>query len=103
MKLESLKFIKEILIPYVEEERKKTEYAKPENLALDVFKGQLIQNLFNLPNGKNFVITSVRADMTHEWYEWYTNQIMKQLNEGKELHAVEVKLQLTMFKPLHAQ
>ena len=68
-----------------------------------MFKGQLIQNLFKLPNGKNFVVTSVRADMTHEWYEWYTNQIMQQLNEGKELHAIEVKLQLTMFKPLHAQ
>ena len=35
--------------------------------------------------------------------EWYANQIIQQLDEGKELYEIEVKLRLTTMKPLHAQ
>jgi hypothetical protein len=34
---------------------------------------------------------------------WYGNQISKQLDEGVEIDAVDVKLRLSTLKPLHAQ
>ena len=35
--------------------------------------------------------------------EWYTDQIFQQLDEGKDLKEIDVKLQLTTLKPLHAK
>ena len=35
--------------------------------------------------------------------ECYANQIIQQLDEGKELYDIKVKLRLTMLKLLHAQ
>ena len=32
---------------------------------------------------------------------WYTAQITRQLEEGKSLEEIDVKLQPTVLKPLH--
>ena len=35
--------------------------------------------------------------------EWYTNQVQQQLDEGKEVEQMEVKLTITASKPIHAK
>lgn len=35
--------------------------------------------------------------------EWYTDQVFQQLYDGKPLEEIDIKLQLTTLKPLHAQ
>ena len=41
--------------------------------------------------------------MKHKFSTWYGNQIFKQLVEGVNVDAVDVKHCLTTLKPLHAQ
>ena len=41
--------------------------------------------------------------MKNKFSTWYGNQISKQLDEGVKVDSVDVKLQLTTLKPLHAQ
>ena len=36
-------------------------------------------------------------------YIWYTEQVTKQLNEGKDSADAEVSLNLSQVKPLHAK
>ena len=35
--------------------------------------------------------------------EWYTKQVQQQLDEGKEVEQIEVKLTLTTVKPIHVK
>ena len=35
--------------------------------------------------------------------EWFPLQIIKQFNDGKGLHDIDVPLKLSLLKPLHAQ
>ena len=120
---ESLKFINEIIIPYVERERERIGLPYQKALVVfDVFKGQLTKSVLKLLEDNNFVVTFVPANMTHlyqpldltvngyakkyskkKFNEWYANQIIQQLDEGKQLYEIEVKLRLTTLKPLHAQ
>ena len=41
--------------------------------------------------------------MKNKFSTWYGHQISKQLDEGVKIDSVDVELQLTILKPLHAQ
>ena len=75
-----------------------------------------------LLNYNNFVVTFVPVSMTHlyqpleltvngydkkfskkKFNEWYANQVIQQLDEGKNLYEIEIKLRLSMLKLLHKQ
>ena len=45
---------------------------------------------------------SAKAFMTRKLTEWYSLQITKQLDSGKNCDEIEVKLLLSTLKPLHA-
>ena len=117
---EAIKFINEIVVPYVTKERERLELANQEALAIfDVFKGQITEPVLDLLKQNNIAIVFVPANMTHlfqpldlngyakkyckkKFNEWYTDQIFQQLDDGKSLEEIDVKLQLTTLKPLHA-
>ena len=120
---ESIKLIKEILIPHIESERERLGLQHQEALAIfDVFRGQITQPVLDLLKDNKILFDFVPANMTSifqpldltvngyakRYYkkvfnEWYTDQVFQQLDDGKDLEEIDVKLQLTTLKPLHAQ
>ena len=40
--------------------------------------------------------------MKRRFIEWYSQEIWKELESGKELNDIDIKLTLTILKPLHA-
>lgn len=86
-----------------------------------LFRGQLTKSVLKLLDN-NFIGTFVPSNITHPYQpldlkvngyvkkfswkkftEWYANQIIQQLDEGKKAYDIEVKLRLTMLKPIYAQ
>ena len=57
-------------------------------------KFQPLDTTFNKP-AKSFI--------KDKYNIWYTEQVIKQLNEGKDSTDVEVSLNLSQVKPLHAK
>ena len=120
---ESMKFIKKILVLYIESEREWLNLPHQEALAIfDVFKGQVTQSVLELLKKHNILFNFVPANMTSifqplvltvngytkkyckkKFNQWYTDQIFQQLAEGKDLEEIDVKLQVTTLKPPHAK
>ena len=120
---ESLKFINEILVPYIQQKRAKLNAPNQQALAIfDVFKGQVTQAVLNLFDEHNIAVTFVSANMTHLFQPLdltinsyaknylkrklnglYTDQVYQQYEEKKEIEGIDVKLRLTTLKPLHAE
>ena len=113
----------EIIVSYVKNERKqlKLEPSQPALLILDVFSGQMTipvmeklaenhmkyvkvpANLTNLFQPLDLTINrSAKAFMKKKFTEWYSLEVMKQLDIGKNVEEIEVKLLLSNLIPLHA-
>ena len=121
---ESLKLLDQIVIPYVESERESLNLA-PDHFSLliiDVFSGQMTEPVMSKFRDNHVKLVRVPPNMTHlfqpldltvngaaksylkrRFTEWCSSQIAKQLDSGKEMEEIEVKLQLSTLKPLHAQ
>ena len=88
----------------------------------DVFKGQITYKVLDHFKENNIATVFVPANMTGQlqpldltvngyakkyckkkFNEWYMEQITKQLDSGKPIDEIEVKLQLTTLKPFHAE
>ena len=41
--------------------------------------------------------------MKKKFNEWHSNQVRQQLDKGKEVEQIEVKLTLTTLKPIHVK
>jgi len=120
---ESLKLIEEIINPYVQKERKRLE-RNPSQMALliiDVFRGQMTEPVLNVLKESNICLVKVPANMTDiyqpldltvnrsakaffkkKFTHWYSEQIQNEFDKGKDIDEIEVKLSLTVLKPLHA-
>ena len=62
---ESMKFIKKILVPYIESERERLNLPHQEALAIfDVFIGQVTQSVLDLLKKHNILFDCVLANMT---------------------------------------
>ena len=103
--MESIKLINEIIIPYVQSQRK--ELRKPKQAALvimDVFRGQITDDVISLLKDKNIHYVLVPNNMTHLFQPldltvnklcksylarlflgWYAQQIENQLSLGKKI------------------
>ena len=121
---ESLKFLDEIVIPYVVvRERSKLELLKEHKalMVMDVFTGQMTEDVVKKYQDNNIIIVNVPKNMTKNYQpldltvnryckkflkrkfsQWYTAEVSKQLTNKVALEDVEVKLRLTTLKPLHA-
>ena len=120
---ESIKLIEEILLPYINDQRK--ALGKPEQTALlimDVFRGQITDDVRNLLKQNNIHVVLVPDNMTQLFQpldltvnkhcksflkklfsKWFSQQIENQLYLGKEVEDIDIKFQLTTIKPLHAK
>ena len=64
---ESIKLIKEIIIPYIEKERisLKLPETQPALLIMDVFRGQMTKDVLTVLKDNNVLLVRVLANMTH--------------------------------------
>ena len=121
--MESIKLINEIIIPYVQSQRK--ELGKPKQAALvimDLFRGQITDDVISFLRDSNIHYVLVPNNMTQLFQpldltvnkhcksylkrlfsEWYAQQIENQLSLGKKVAEIKIEFRLTTLKPLHAK
>lgn len=120
---ESIKLIEEVIVPYVVAQRK--SLSLDENyyalLILDVFSGQMTEevkeklkenqilfvrvpaNMTNLFQPLDLTVNrSFKAMMKRKFTEWYSKEITEELEKGTPLEDIDIKLKLSILKPLHA-
>lgn len=119
---ESIKLLKEIVIPYVEREHRQPNLSPEQKvlLTIDVFRGQMTNPVLGLSKENNIISVRVPANMTNKFQpldltvsgaakaflkrkftEWYSSQVTKTLDTGMKLEDIEIKLKLSELKPLH--
>ena len=98
---------------------------KPNQKAIvifDVFRGQITDDVLTQYKDNNIEVVVVPANMTglfqpldltfngyakkyckSKFNHWYMSEITKQMDDGKSVEEVDVKLQLTRLKPLHVE
>ena len=121
--LESVKVIKEIVLPHINKQRQDLD--KPNQAAIlimDVFHGQMTEEVVSLLSTNNIWLVKVPNNMTHlfqpldltvndhcksymkgKFAEWYRKQVEDALANGKKIEDIEIKFCLTVIKPLHAK
>ena len=64
---ESMKLVKEVTIPYIEKERISLKLPKtiPALLIMDVFRGQMTEDILTILKGNNILLVRVPANMTY--------------------------------------
>ena len=120
---ESLKFLKEVILPYVKTEVERLELeTQPALLIYDVFRGQTTDKFLNVLKDNNILSTKIPPNMTHVFQpldltvnkfakdfmkgmvsKWFLKQISLALENGMELEDKEVDYRLSALKPLHAK
>ena len=116
--MKSIKLINEIIIPYLQTQRK--ELGKPKQVALvimDVFRCQITDDVISLLGDNNIHYVLVPNDMTQLFQplnltvnkhrksylkrlfsEWYAKQIENQLFLGKKFEEIKIEFRLTTSK-----
>ena len=119
---ESLKFFNEIIILYIKVHPSNGFSANQYALViLDVFTGQMTSDVLNLIRDNKVLLTNVPANttefhqpldltvngypkrfMARKFNDWYTQQVSAQLHKGIAIDKIDIKLGLSLLKPLHA-
>ena len=121
--MESIKLINEIIIPYVQSQRK--ELGKPKQAVLviiDKFRDQITNDVISIlriniihcvlvPNNMTQLFQPVdltvkkhcKSYLKRLFSELYAQQIENQLCLGKKVEEIKIEFRLTTFKPLHAK
>ena len=113
-------------IPYVEQQRVSLNLAfgHPALIIMNVFKGQMTCAVRELLNENYILLEKVPANLTYlfqpldvqggpnghvkcfmkkKFTLWYSDQVIRALDEGKDIKNVEISLKLSIVKPLHAK
>ena len=118
---ESIKLLKEIVVPYVEKIRAKLDDPKQSALLIwDVFRGQKTESVIEVLKENNVHTEYTQNNMTsyyqpldlmtNKWAKeflkmkfshWYSEQSQDALDSGKAIKDIEVKVPLSAMKPLH--
>ena len=120
---ESMKFFNEVVIPYFEAERSSNNLSIDQYalVIMDVFTGQMTSDVLNLLRDNNILVTNVPPNMTkfcqpldltvngfakrfmaRKFNDWYTDQVSAQLDKEGPIAEIDIKLRLSLLKPLHA-
>ena len=121
---ESLKLLNEIIIPCVKEIHCSEDIPNDQYslVIMDVFTGQKTGEVLDLLNTNKILVTNVPPNMT-KYYQpldltvngyakkfmsrkfsgWYTQKISLQLEKGVPIDEIDVKLRLSLIKPLRAE
>ena len=95
----------------------------PALLIMDVFKGHMTCAVRELLNENHILLEKVPANLTYlfqpldvqglndhvkrfmkkKFTLWYSDQVIRALDEGKDIKDVEISLKLSIVKPLHAK
>ena len=118
---ESLKFLKEMVILYVGNERCQLKLPKEQKalMVIDVFTGQMTEDVVKKYQDNNILIVNVPKkgtkyyqplDLTvngycqkllkHKFTQWFSAEVTRQLANKVALEDMQVKLQLMKLKPL---
>ena len=119
---ESIKFLKEIVIPFVDKKRSELKNASQAALLIwDLFRGQKTTPVLDILKENNIITEYVPNNMTNyyqlldctnnKWTKdflkekfstWLSKQVQKHLDKGIALEDIDIRFQLTTVKPLHA-
>ena len=90
---------------------------------MDVFKGQMTPSVCDLLNNSSIKVKPVPPNMTHyfqpqdaqgstnqyskgfmkrKFSEWYSSEVVKQIDAGHDVDTIDIPLKLSIMKPLHA-
>ena len=119
-----MQHIEKIVLPYLKSKREELAL-RPDQKALlifDVFKGQKTDRYRALLEMHDIVAVYVPANMTKyfqpldltingvaktflkdKFGTWYAGEVSKQLENGTDIYSVDIKLQLSVLKPIHAR
>ena len=121
---ESISLTEDVIIPYVVSQRKSLGVGEDQYalLILDVFSGQMTEpvkeklketrilfvrvpaNMTNLFQPLDLTVNrSFKAMMKRKFTEWYSKRISEELGKEIPLEDIDIKLQLSVLKPLHAK
>ena len=123
---EALNMLEIIIIPYVEQQRVSLNLAfdHPALIIMDVFKGQMTCAVTELLNENHILLEKVPVNLTYlfqpldvqggpngyvkrfmkkKFTLWYSDQVIRALDEGKDIKDVEISLKLSIVKPLHVK
>ena len=123
---ESLEMMRKVIIPYVEEERRRLHLSNshPAVLIMDVFKGQMTDAVKKVLKENRILLEKVPANLTYlfqpldvqgepngyvkriiknKFTLWYADQIDQALDARTVLSNIEVSLKLSTVKPLQAK
>ena len=112
------------IFPYIK--RRKEELKLEDNhkalVLFDVFKGQKTQAVIDLIDEYNCLSVFAPPDLTHIFQPldfainakakrflnekseaWYSQQVTMPLNEGSDVCAINITLNLSVMKPIHAR
>ena len=112
---EPLKFLDEIILPYIQKERKNLGRKNQKALIIfDVFRGQTTDKVLKLLEGNNILVTKVPPNMTYliqpldvtvnkvakkfmkqTFSDWFTRQISIGLENGQELDDIGIGYHLS--------
>ena len=118
--------LENVIIPYVEKQRVSLnlDFDHPALLIMDVSKGQMTCAVRELLNENHILLKKVPANLTYlfqpldiqggpngyvkrfvkkKFMLWYSDQVIRALDEGKDIKDVEISLKLSIVKPLHAK
>ena len=121
---EALKIIEEIIVPYLT--KKKNELHLPQDhpslLIMDIFRGQMTEEVLEKLKCNNIFLVRVPANMTHifqpldltvnghfkqcmkeKFSTWYSEQISLALENGEKLENINISFKITVLEPLHAK
>ena len=120
---ESLKFFNEIIIPYIKSVQSSPDISADQYalVIMDVFTGQMTSEVLNLLRDNKILLTNVPPNikkfyqpldltvngyakrfMARKFNHWYTEQVSAQLDKGVTIDEIDIKLRLSLLKPLHA-
>ena len=119
---ESIKFLEEIILPYIRQERERLGCENQKALLIfDVFRGQTTNRVVELLEENHILATKVPPNMTNlyqpldlsvnkaakdftrkKFSEWYTRQLTNGIKNGLELDDIDIDYRLSVLKPLHA-
>ena len=95
---ESIKLIDGIIKPCIQERNRLDREDQADSLIIDIFRGKMTQPVLDLLKNNNIFLLLLPPNTIH----LFTNpEIMPILDARAKLDKVEVKLELTILKPLH--
>ena len=123
---EALNMLENVIIPYVEKQRVSlnVDFDHPALLIMNIFKSQMTCAVRELLNENHILLEKVPANLTYflqpldvpgspndylkrfmkkKFALWYSDQVIRALDEGKDIKDVEISLKLSIVNPLHAK